>query len=99
MKIEVTPVWFLAAAGVGVAALWVWSRGGLRGAGESLGAAVVDTAGGIATGIVTGIGETVGIPKTSMTACQKAIADGRTWDASFACPAPDFIRYVLKGNQ
>jgi hypothetical protein len=37
----------------------------------------------------------VGVPPTNLTACQRAIAEGRTWDASFACPAKDFLSYAF----
>lgn len=36
------------------------------------------------------------IPKTNMTECERAMAEGRTWDASFACPAGTFIDYLRK---
>ena len=47
-------------------------------------------------GAVYGIGDAVGIPRTNMAACQQAMAEGRTWDASFACPAQDFLSYLFK---
>jgi hypothetical protein len=40
-------------------------------------------------------GDAIGIPRTSMTACEKAKAAGSAWDASFACPASDFLSYVF----
>lgn len=40
---------------------------------------------------ITGIGEVVGIPRTNQTQCERDIAAGRTWDASFSCPAGTFI--------
>ena len=36
-------------------------------------------------------GEILGIPRTNETECQKAIREGRTWDASFACPAGTWL--------
>lgn len=36
------------------------------------------------------------IPKTNMTECERAMAEGRTLDASFACPAGTFIDYLRK---
>lgn len=50
---------------------------------------------GAVVGTVTGIGEAVGIPETSMTKCQKALAAGNYWDASFDCPASDFLGGVF----
>lgn len=47
-------------------------------------------------GAVYGIGDAVGIPRTDLTECERAKAEGRTWDASFACPAGDFVSYLFK---
>jgi hypothetical protein len=41
-------------------------------------------------------GDALGVPRTNMTECEKAKAEGRTWDASFACPAGDFLGYVFQ---
>ncbi len=46
-------------------------------------------------GTVTGVSSAVGIPDTDAAKCAKAQAEGRTWDASFACPAGDFLKYVF----
>lgn len=43
-------------------------------------------------------GDVLGIPRTDMTECEKAMAEGRTWDASFACPGGDFLAYLAKGK-
>ncbi len=76
-------------------ALWYMTRPGNAGAlgqslGLSLGTAAVDLVDGAASGVVYGIGDAVGIPRTDETACQKAMREGRTLDASFACPALTF---------
>lgn len=63
-----------------------------------LGAAAVGAAGDLAGGVVEGIGEQFGIPATSMSECERAKAEGRTWDASFACPAGDFLSYVFNDD-
>lgn len=55
---------------------------------------VVGGATDAAAGVVIGAGEVIGIPRTDEDACTEAIRAGRTWDASFACPAGTFIRYV-----
>lgn len=60
------------------------------GVGAAVGGAVVDAG----AGVVLGIGDGVGIPRTNMTECERAMAEGRTWDASFACPASTFLRYL-----
>jgi hypothetical protein len=41
------------------------------------------------------IGDVIGVPRTNETECEKAKREGRTWDASFACPASDFLSYVF----
>lgn len=90
---------YLLAGGV-VAAALVWavtraSSTSASSAGQYIGGAVIDLADGVVSGVVTGVGETVfGIPKTNLTKCEQAKAEGRTWDASFDCPAGDFIKYL-----
>lgn len=100
MQIGIRPSYIIAAALVGGALLWRLKnrieQGGAVGIGEAVGGAAVDLANGVITGTVTGVGQAVGIPKTNMTECEKAKAEGRTWDASFACPAGDFISYLWK---
>lgn len=82
-------------AGAAVAAVLAYvAMRGARGAGESIGGAAVDLVDSTMGGVVVGIGERVGIPATSMTECERAKAEGRTWDASFACPAKDFLTYL-----
>lgn len=48
-----------------------------------------------AGGLIQDAGAAIGVPRTDQTECDKAKAEGRTWDASFACPAGDFLRYVM----
>lgn len=48
------------------------------------------------SGVVIGIGEVIGIPRTDETECEKAMREGRTWDASFACPAGTWLKYLMK---
>lgn len=73
---------------------------------KALATAAVDAAGGVGetigqgvvaagSGVVLGIGDGLGVPRTNMTECERAKAEGRTWDASFACPAGDFLSYVF----
>ncbi len=64
-----------------------------QGAGQVIGTAAVDLTNGVIAGTVTAAGDIVGIPKTNLSECDKAKAEGRTWDASFACPAGDFLYY------
>jgi hypothetical protein len=81
--------------GAGVAALavlyLVMKDGAAAAAGEAVGGAVVDAAVGVTSGVALGVGDAIGLPRTNQTECEKAMAEGRYWDASFVCPAGDFI--------
>lgn len=55
----------------------------------------VDMADKVVSTPVLAIGDAVGIPRTNESECQRAIREGRTWDASFACPAGDFLSYLV----
>lgn len=74
----------------GVGAVWLWRRG-LGGAAEDVAAGAVAVAGGAAVGVVKGTGEVVGVPDTDMALCKQALEAGDYWNASFYCPAKDFI--------
>lgn len=68
--------------------------------GEDIGGAVVDLAGGIATGAIDGISEGVGIPTTKQTItnaaeCKMFMDKNGVWEASFACGAPAFATALL----
>lgn len=84
--------------GVGVAALvllvLVKKKGAAADAGQALGEAAANAAGGMVAGVAEGLGDQIGVPRTDMTECEKAMAEGRTLDASFACPASDFLGYI-----
>lgn len=84
-------------AGAAVAVLLVFvATKGAKGTGQAIGRAGADLIDGVLTGTVTGIGQAVGIPETNLTECERAKAEGRTWDASFACPAGDFLSYLWR---
>lgn len=83
-----------AGAGLLIALMWASFKGS-RNAGAAFGGAVVDMADGVVSGVVVGAGSLVGIPETSLTQCEQDKAAGRTWDASFSCPAGSFIKYVF----
>lgn len=80
-----------AAAAVVLVLLYLDKKGSPAAIGQAVGGAVIEAA----AGGVIGIGQAVGIPETNMTECEKAIAEGRTWDASFACPAGTFIKSLF----
>ena len=77
-----------AAALAGLGLIWWASRAGLV-ARAAQGA--VGVAGDVAVGTVKGIGQVFGIPDTSMSACERALAAGNVLEASFQCPAGTFI--------
>jgi hypothetical protein len=88
---------YLMAGGVVLAAVIYASTRPKGWAGDlawTVGGTAVDMADGLIGGAVVGVGQLVGIPATNMNECEKAKAEGRTWDASFACPAGDFIKYL-----
>jgi len=62
--------------------------------GAAVGSAVVD----LAAGGVLGIGDAIGLPRTDQIECERAIAEGRTWDASFACQAGTFIKSIFSAQ-
>lgn len=51
-------------------------------------------AGNIASLPVYAVGDAIGVPRTNMTECERAKAEGRTWDASFSCDAVDWLKYI-----
>lgn len=61
-----------------------------RGAGRALGAGAAD----LATGLVEGVGEGVGVPLTSEEKCTADLANGDLWEASFSCPAGRWLGAV-----
>lgn len=72
--------------------------GGVGQIAQDVAAGAVGAAGDAASGVVLGVGDVVGIPRTNESECEKAIREGRTWDASFACPAGRFIEYLSSGK-
>jgi hypothetical protein len=85
--------YLIAGAAVAVLLVIVATRG-LKGTGQTIGRGAVDLADGVVSGSVTGLGGLLGIPDTNRTECARAKAEGRTWDASFLCPAKDFLTYL-----
>lgn len=82
--------WIVAAA-AGALAFVVWRKGGIAPVAQAIGGAAIAAADGVASGVVMGLGEMVGVPRTEASECDRALAEGRLWDASFACPAAQFI--------
>lgn len=94
LALNLVPLALLALVG-----LVVWSRvrpgAGGGGVVQEVAATVANAAAGavgnVASGAVLGVGDAVGVPRTNETACAAALREGRLWDASFACPASDFL--------
>jgi hypothetical protein len=59
----------------------------LKGHAAEVGAGVVGAVGDAAGGAIQEAGTWIGIPKTSQTACEKAIASGDVWRQIWDCPA------------
>lgn len=97
MRDTVAPVVALAVAGLALAGVLWWARrpAGSGSVALDVGAAVGEAAADAASGLVLGIGDAVGIPRTDETECARAMREGRWWDASFACPAGTFIGGVF----
>lgn len=64
----------LVLAGAGLLLLWVRTQGGAAGAGQALGAAAVDAAGGAVSGAVGAVSGAVGLPSPSQTTTDPAVA-------------------------
>lgn len=96
-----TATYLLAAAAVLAALLYARRRVGVVGStvagslGYDVGSAAVDMVDGVVAGAVVGTGELFGVTRTDLTECERAKAEGRTWDASFACPAGSFLKYAF----
>ncbi len=87
---QINPLYLVGGVAVLGLLLWVIVKGP-RGVAKGTAKATVDLVGGLVEGTVKGIGENIGVPDTSKTKCAAALAEGRYWDASFDCPAGDFI--------
>lgn len=61
------------------------------------GAGVVRAASDFAGGAIQEGASIFGVPKTNSDDCASALLSGRFWDASFKCPAKDFISGVFGG--
>lgn len=94
MNLNLSPVQ-MAVIGGGAALLgYIWLK---KKPDQSLaaaaGTAAVTAAADVAAGTVVGVGEVFGVPATNKTKCEIAKEEGNTLDASFYCPASDFISY------
>lgn len=83
----------IALGAVGIVVALVLKNG--KAVGETIGSGAVDLVNGVVTGGVVSIGETVGIPATNVDQCAADRAAGKTWAASFSCPAKTFLKYLF----
>lgn len=93
---EINPIYLIAGAAALVAFLYL-KKNGVQGITYNLAGAAVDAVNGIVTGTVVGLGQVVGIPATNMTQCQKDMANGNKWDASFSCDASTYLSWLAHG--
>ena len=93
---EINPMYILAAIALAGAFYYV-KKNGVQGITYNLAGAAVDAVNGVVTGTVVGLGQVVGIPATNMTQCQKDMANGNKWDASFSCDASTYISWLAHG--
>jgi len=89
----------IAAGAVAALAYIVKKNGGVGGVAAGAASALVGAVGDAASGVVLGIGDALGVPRTDMTECERAIAEGRTLDASFACPASTFLESLVGSDR
>ena len=99
MELEISPRAALIGAGaIAVLALGLYvARKGVAGAAAGITSGAIGAVVDAGAGVVVGLGQVVGIPATNETECEKAKREGRTWDASFACPAADFLTWSVGG--
>ncbi len=88
MKISNDTALIGAAALAGLGLIWWVTRPGNA---AKLAQGAVGLAGEAATGTVIGLGKAVGVPETNQAQCQKDLAAGAWWAASFSCPASDYL--------
>ncbi len=88
MKLAADTKLIALAAVAGLGLVWWVTRPGMAQKGA---AAVAGAVGDAAVGTVKGVATWFGIPDTNQSQCDKDLAAGRYWDASFSCPAGRFI--------
>ena len=99
MKTLPVPTFYLVGGLVLLGAAWWLTRpGNAMAVGQAVGGAAVEAANGAIKGVVTTAGEVVGIPQTSSSQCRADLLAGNVWDASFSCPAPVYLDYLVSGT-
>lgn len=87
-------------AGLAVAAFvfWLSRKGNAQSVGVAVGTGAANLIVGTAEGVVVGASSVLGIPAVSQSKCDTDLAAGNYWQASFDCPAGDFIGGILGGK-
>ncbi|ABE49088.1 hypothetical protein [Methylobacillus flagellatus] len=94
--LDAIPPWFwmLGAAGV---ALYIIKKGSVAAAAQDAVAGAISgvgsLAGSVGGGVVVGVGDLLGVPRTNESKCEMAKRLGNSWDASRYCDAGDFIAW------
>lgn len=86
----------LGALGVGAGLVAASVMRNARNVGQALGEGAAGAAIGAGEGVVLGVGDAVGIPRTDDDQCTIDLANGDLWAASFSCPAGRYIEAALK---
>lgn len=99
--IKSVPPWFWYAS-AGLIALYVIKKGGVNQAINDAVAGVVNQAGeaviSAGSGVVLGIGDIVGIPRTDAEKCDDCKRNGEVFCASKFCAAKDFLQWLASGQ-
>ena len=72
---------------------WFFRQGNAAKVTGAVSQATVEAVGGVATGIVQGVGTTVGIPLTDEQKCANAMANRDSLDVSLYCPLSTWLAY------
>jgi hypothetical protein len=93
MKIDKLPQWVWIAAAAGVVVLYVIKKGGIAGAVAGVTSGAVGVAGSAAGGVVLGVGDILGVPRTDVEECKACISRGDNVGASKSCSAGVFAKW------
>lgn len=83
----------LAVAGAAVIA-FLLVRNNLKEVAASTVKAGIGAMGEVGTGVIVGIGDVIGVPRTSETECERAMREGSAWEASKYCDGITYFKYI-----
>lgn len=87
----------IAAIGAAVLVAVYFVRKGAMAVAEAPGQVIGGILSDVASQPVYVIADTIGIPRTDADKCAAAKRAGSGWDASFYCPAGDFLSWMFSG--